>query len=279
LAEKKQRPAHLYIKKYYVMNPPSQDVPRKKFRRTRKAVKYGVYTASVLLLAYATALYFIFFVFQKTTITSPIHDTLPTYASPEDALHGKDLVTYLDKNRTQEIQPINIVIVASSSIDTYFNRLGWVQDPIFSDGSVSLGNFYSLVKEGIMPVSDLYFNGTKEDYAFQNKSHSLLKREHIRLWTLGYLQNTDAIIYAGSISYDTGVGLFDYKRFIVPLHEINPNVDASRDNFLTLCSAAKLVQQDWYDSLGVAQARATGEAADEQPFFSDGKVLILYLLP
>lgn len=257
---------------------PDQEHP-KKFRRTRKAVKYSAYTAGVLLLAYALALYFIFFIFQKATITSPVHDTLPTYASPEDALYGKDLVTYLNKNDTQEIQPVNVVIVASSSITGYFNHLHWVQDPIFSDGSVSVGNFYSLVKKGIVPVSDLYFNGVKEDYAFQNQSHSIFRREHIRLWTLGHLANTGAIIYAGSISYDTGVGLFDYKRFIVPLHKIDPNVDASRDGFLTLCLNTNLVQQDWYDPLGVARAQATGDAADEQSFFSDGKILILYLRP
>ncbi len=262
------------------MSPSAQtQEPKKRFPRTRKAVKYSAYTASVLLLAYALALYFIFFVFQKATVAPPMYDTLPTYASPEDALYGKNLVTYLNKNGTQEIQPINIVVVASSSMRDYFNRIHWVQDPIFSDGSVSVGNFYSLLKEGIVPVSDLYFNGVKEDYAFQNQSHSIFRREHIRLWTLGYLGNTGATIYAGSISYDNGVGLFDYKRFIVPLHEIDPNVDASRDSFLAICANANLVQQDWYDPLGIARAQATGSAADEQSFFSDGRILILYLRP
>lgn len=260
-------------------NLQAQDPRPKRFRRTRKAAKYGAYTASVLLLAYALTLYFIFFVFQKASVAPPTYDTLPTYASPEDALSGKNLITYLSKSDTREIQPINIVIVASSSIGDYFSRLHWVQDPIFSDGSVSLGNFYSLLRQGIVPVSDLYFDGAKEDYAFQNQSHSIFRREHIRLWTLGYLANTNATIYAGSISYDNGLGLFDYKRFIVPLHEIDPNVDASRDAFLTLCANAGLIQQDWYDPLGVLRTRATGSAADEQPFFSDGKILILYLRP
>lgn len=259
--------------------PPSAQTqePKKRFRRTRKVVKYSAYTASILLIAYALALYFIFFVFQRTTIVPPTHDALPTYASTEDALRGKDLIAYLDKNRSQEIQPINIVIVATSNIADYFNQLHWVQDPIFSDGSVSLGNFYSLVKEGIMPVADLYFDNTKQDYAFQNQSHSIFKREHIRLWTLGYLGNTGATIYAGSISYDAGVGLFDYKKFIVPLHEIDPNVDISRDEFLTLCTDANIVQQYWYNPSGVIRPRATGSAADEQSFFSDGKILTLYV--
>ena len=126
-------------------------------------------------------------------------------------------------------------------------------------------------------MADLYFNGAKQEYAFQNQSHSITHREHIRLWTLGQLGDTGATIYAGSISYDNGIGLFNYNKFIVPLHQIDPNVDASRDEFLATAVGVNAIAQNWYDPIGIVRARATGNAADEQSFFSDGRILILYL--
>jgi hypothetical protein len=262
------------------MNPSSPITkPKKRFHRTRTAVKYSAYAAGGLAIVYAVTLYFIFFVFQRATIASPAQAALPTYASPEDALRGKNLITYLDRNASKEIQPINVVIAVppSSTIASVFEKFQWTQSPIFSDKSMTIANLYALARHGVMPVADLYFNGVKQEYAFQNQSHSILKREHIRLWTLGHMRTTGATLYAGSISYDNGIGLFDYKKFIVPLHQIDPNVDASRDALLSIANATGITQQSWYDPAGVIRARATGEAADEQSFFSDGKILILYV--
>src|SRR5258707_6082529 len=78
------------------------------------------------------------------------------------------------------------------------------------------------------PVSPLYYEGKKEQLAFEKPDgRSVDKRHHVRLW-LGLEKGTDGRpVWLGSITFDRRVGLSHDTGQVT--HHIAPDIDAERD--------------------------------------------------
>src|SRR5260221_2036036 len=78
------------------------------------------------------------------------------------------------------------------------------------------------------PVSPLYYDGKKEQLAFEKPDgQSADRRHHVRLWLVLEKGTDGRPVWLGSITFDRGVGLSHDTGQVT--HHIGPNVDAERD--------------------------------------------------
>ncbi len=80
------------------------------------------------------------------------------------------------------------------------------------------------------PVSPLYYNGKKEQLAFEKPDgRSADKRHHVRLWLVLEKGTDGRPVWLGSVTFDRGVGLSHDTGQVT--HHIGPDIDADK-----LCS-------------------------------------------
>src|SRR6201747_699300 len=91
------------------------------------------------------------------------------------------------------------------------------------------------------PVSPLYYEGKKEQLAFEKPDgRSADKRHHVRFW-LALEKGTDGRpVWLGSVTFDRGVGLSHDTGQIT--HHIAPDIDTERDLLLRDLGNAGMVQ-------------------------------------
>ena len=78
------------------------------------------------------------------------------------------------------------------------------------------------------PVSPLYYNGKKEQLAFEKPDgRSADTRHHVRLWLVLETGTDGRPVWLGSITFDRGVGLSHDTGQVT--HHIGPDIDAERD--------------------------------------------------
>jgi len=233
----------------------------------RRVTRHAFLAALLLLLVYALLLYFLFFVvvFRLGPAASPV-------AFATLARNGSFVVT-ADPAGLRRVQPVNVLLVTREPPAAVFAAIGWAPDVLSIPGTLHLRLFEDLLENGTPPVSDLYLDGRREDMAFQDLTGSVARRQHVRLWLLGTLNGS--AVYAGSASYDEGLSIGIRYHFPVPLHRTSPDVDASRDGLLAAFRNRTSVAAS-YLALASEVPRATSEEArEEQPYFTDGRVLML----
>src|ERR1700738_3273382 len=78
------------------------------------------------------------------------------------------------------------------------------------------------------PVSPLYYEGKKEQFAFEKPDgRSADKRHHVRFWLVLEKGNDGRPVWLGSITFDRGVGLSHDTGQVT--HHVAPDIDAERD--------------------------------------------------
>ena len=183
------------------------------------------------------------------------------------------LKTYYIDNKSKVIQPINIIVYSNKSI-AYILDKSWIKNKIFGRDEISFKEFLKLFFAKNPPVSNLYFKNQQQDLAFQEKSDSYISREHIRFWNFGSMKSGYDNAYVASISKDIGVTFRLYNKFITPVHEIDQNIDSSRDLFKNF-----LEQNNKFDCNYIytnCPIKRFIEDADEQNYFTDGKILVCF---
>src|ERR1700709_152978 len=91
------------------------------------------------------------------------------------------------------------------------------------------------------PVSPLYYQGKKEQLAFEKPDgKSADKRHHVRLWQVLEKGEDGRPVWLGSITFDRGVGLSHDTGQVT--HHIAPDIDAERDLLMRDLRAAGMVQ-------------------------------------
>jgi hypothetical protein len=78
------------------------------------------------------------------------------------------------------------------------------------------------------PVSPLYYQGKKEQLAFEKPDgKSADRRHHVRFWRVLDKGTDGRPVWLGAVTYDRGVGLSHYTGQVT--HHIGPDIDAERD--------------------------------------------------
>jgi hypothetical protein len=173
---------------------------------------------------------------------------------------------------------INVGLIGSrEDVVSAFHAAGWYPaDPITLRtsleiiGSVLLDRSY---KEA--PVSPLYFDGRREDLAFERAAGtSADRRQHVRLWLV--LQNgaDGSPVWLGSASFDSGVTLSRDTGQVT--HKIAPNIDEERERLIAGLDNARMVLS-MYQIRGVGPT-LKGRNGEGDPYYTDGEIWVAKLV-
>jgi hypothetical protein len=121
------------------------------------------------------------------------------------------------------------------------------------------------------PVSSLYLWGRKEDLAFEQPvGASPRQRHHVRFWRAEQVDEQGRPLWAGSATFDIGVGLSHTTGQIT--HHIAADIDAERDHVIGSLNAAHvLADVYWIDGF---HQQLSGENGGGDPYHTDGRLAV-----
>jgi hypothetical protein len=194
--------------------------------------------------------------------------------------HQKDLATLPMVTRTAQGipgDPINVALIGDDrEVLCAMNAAGWFPaDPItFRSsieiaGSVLLGRAY---KDA--PVSNLFYLGRREDYAFEKpEGTSADRRHHVRFWKVLDKGQENRPVWLGASTFDKGVGVSHFTGAIT--HHIDADIDAERNLLAADLEKAGMVSAK-YQVTGVGLT-LTGRNGGGDLYYTDGEVWVLRL--
>ena len=195
--------------------------------------------------------------------------------------HQKGLAGFSMVTRTAQGipgDPINVGLVgAKDDVLCAMHAAGWYPaDPItFRSsveivGSVILGRPYRDA-----PVSSLFYDGRREDLAFEKPvGTSADRRHHVRFWEVLKQGEEGRPVWLGSVTFDRDVGLSRYTGQVT--HHIGANIDAERDGLTNDLKNAKLVEAI-YEVSGIGPT-LVGRNGEGDRYYTDGEIKISRLV-
>ncbi len=125
------------------------------------------------------------------------------------------------------------------------------------------------------PVSPLYYEGRKEDFAFEKPSgQSADRRHHVRFWRVLAQGEEGRPVWLGAVTFDRGVGLSHYTGAVT--HHIAPDIDAERDALIAALVQAKMVEA-LYQVTGIGPT-LNGRNGEGDRYFTDGEIHVARLV-
>lgn len=230
---------------------------RRKRRRLRRLAR-----AAALLLAAWTVLAYL---------------ALPQFWRHEaqKGLAGRPMVTRTSADIPGD--PLNFGIVGSDAeIVCAFNNAGWsAANPVTLETSLAIVGSVALRRPyPAAPVSPLFYDGRREDLAFEKaEGDSADRRHHIRLWRVLQSGDEQRPVWLGSASFDRSVGLSRYTLQVT--HHIAPDLDAERDFVAQQLAGVGMVEKA-YEIAGVGPT-LNGRNGGGDPYFTDGEALVVVL--
>jgi hypothetical protein len=125
------------------------------------------------------------------------------------------------------------------------------------------------------PVSPLYFQGKKEQLAFEKPDgRSADKRHHVRFWQVLDKGTDGRPVWLGSVTFDRGVGLSHDTGQVT--HHIGPDIDAERDLLMRDLRNAEMVQA--FFQISGTGPTLLGRNGEGDPYYTDGEIDIASLV-
>jgi hypothetical protein len=175
--------------------------------------------------------------------------------------------------------PINVGLVGSrEDVLCAMNAAGWYPaDPITLRSSIEIVGSVLLNRPYLeAPVSHLYYNGRRQDLAFEKPvGKSADRRHHVRFWRALEHGQEGRAVWLGAATFDRGVG-FSHDDARVT-HHIAPNIDADRDLLIADLEAAHVVQTV-YEITGIGPT-LDGRNGEGDLYYTDGDAKISVLVP
>lgn len=229
----------------------------------RKSVRKRVFRSlGMLLVAYFAIAY------VALPLAWTHHDRQPAIA---------DLAMRTHTSQGIPGDPINLGAVGEKeALLRAFARAGWAPaDPITLASSLEIAESVVLHRpDDTAPVSPLFFNGRKQDFAFEKQvGGSADKRHHVRLWRTNEPAREGGALWLGSATFDRGVGFSRYTGQIT--HHISPDLDAERDFVIDDLKRAGVVTEVY--QISGSGPTPYGRNGEGDPYFTDGEVTIAVL--
>lgn len=121
------------------------------------------------------------------------------------------------------------------------------------------------------PVSNLYVNGKKQDFAFeQPAAGNPSKRHHVRFWRADLLDALGRPLWIGAATYDAKIGLSHVNGHVT--HHIAADVDSERDKLLDDARNTGHASVHWIDDFQTARKGRNGGG---DPFYTDGRLAVI----
>jgi LssY C-terminus len=195
--------------------------------------------------------------------------------------HQKGLAGFTMVTRTGDGipgDPINVGLVgAKEDVLCAMHAAGWYPaDPITFRSSLEIVGSVLLDRPyRDAPVSPLYFQGRREDFAFEKPvGTSADRRHHVRFWKVLEQGQEGRAVWLGSATFDRGVGISHDDGRIT--HHIGPDIDADRDLLTDDLKIAKVVTTI-YEITGIGPT-LNGRNGEGDPYYTDGEVEISVLV-
>lgn len=217
------------------------------------------------LLAYLTIAYLVLpFAWQHYTHRHPALDDLPDITATGSGIPG---------------DPINVALVgAKADIIQALLAAKWhPADPLSLKSCLEIAEATVLKRAyDDAPVSSLYLWGRKEDLAFEQPvGDSPRRRHHVRWWRSDEVDGDGRPLWAGSVTFDKGVGLSHTTGQIT--HHIAADVDAERDRLFEQLRAASVMDSE--QIINDFHRVRTGRNGGGDPWTTDGRLFVGFLKP
>jgi len=194
----------------------------------------------------------------------------------QKALSGVSMVTHTGDGIPGD--PINVGLVGSKEdVLCAMNAAGWYPaDPITFRSSLEIVGSVLLDRPyRDAPVSSLYFQGKREDFAFEKPvGRSADRRHHVRFWKVLEQGEEGRVVWLGSATFDRGIGISHDDARIT--HHIGPDIDADRDLLTADLKGAKVVTTI-YEITGIGPT-LDGRNGEGDIYYTDGEIKISVLV-
>ena len=178
---------------------------------------------------------------------------------------------------TREGDPLNIVFIGNrEDIAAAFVQRGWLHAEQTYGKAIwkTVRSYLFGSRYRYSPVSPLYLFGRQQDYAGQKPRHTILQRNHIRVW-LSPMRYQGKAVWIGQISRDIGVR-FTSKAWPPVTHKIDPDVDEALNAIIEdLLYTQKIVKFGWVEGVGMATRSKPRHNLTGDPFFTSGLRAVL----
>jgi hypothetical protein len=175
--------------------------------------------------------------------------------------------------------PINVGLVGSrDDVLCAMNAAGWYPaDPITLRSSIEIVGSVLLDRPyREAPVSHLYYNGRRQDLAFEKPAgKSADRRHHVRFWRALEHGQEGRAVWLGAATFDRGVGFSRDDARVT--HHIAPDIDADRDLLKADLKAARVVRTI-YEITGIGPTLA-GHNGEGDLYYTDGDAELSVLVP
>src|SRR6202048_2419664 len=195
--------------------------------------------------------------------------------------HQKDLATLPMVTRTAQGipgDPINVGLIGDDKdVLCAMQTAGWYPaDPVTLRSSIEIAGSVLLDRPyRAAPVSNLYYLGRREDFAFEKPvGSSADHRHHVRFWKVLEAGQEKRPVWLGDGTFDRSVGVSHYTGAIT--HHIDSDIDAERKLLASDLEAAGMVEAR-YQVTGVGPTLA-GRNGGGDLYYTDGEVWILRLV-
>lgn len=199
-----------------------------------------------------------------------------THYEHQKGLEGLPMVTRTAQNIPGD--PINVGAVGSKDdVLCAMHAAGWFPaDPITFRSSVDIiGSVILRRPYRDAPVSPLFYDGRREDLAFELPAgNSADRRHHVRFWEVLKQGEEGRPVWLGSVTFDRDVGLSRYTGQVT--HHIAPDIDAERDGLTDDLKKAKVVEAI-YEVSGIGPALIAWNGGGDR-YYTDGEVKISRLV-
>ncbi len=170
--------------------------------------------------------------------------------------------------------PLNVALIGTEiELKKILLAGGWhPADPLTLRSCLEIADATVLNRTYVdAPVSNLYFEGRKEDLAFEQPvGENPRKRHHVRFWRTDILDDDGRPVWIGSATYDERVGLSHTTGQIT--HHIDADVDAERDHlFEDLKQTGDLSEMFFQEGF---HKTLSGRNGGGDPWHTDGQLLV-----
>ena len=199
-----------------------------------------------------------------------------THYEHQRGLAGRPMVTQTAQGIPGDA--LNVGLVGSrEGVIRAMHAAGWYPaDPITLKSSIEIvGSVLFDRAYKTAPVSPLYYDKRKEDFAFEKPSGtSADRRHHVRFWRVLDKGEEGRPVWLGAATFDRGVGLSHYTGQVT--HHIAPDIDAERDLVIADLTKAGMVTAI-YQVTGVGPT-LTGRNGEGDFYYTDGEIGIARLV-
>ena len=120
------------------------------------------------------------------------------------------------------------------------------------------------------PISSLYVDGRKQDFAFELELGDARRRHHVRFWKLERHDALGRPLWIGAATHDISVGVSHTNGR--PTHHIAADIDAERDKLVRDLQATGEIAIEWIDDF---QPESEGRNAAGDRFVTDRRLTVI----